>query len=390
MRTAPSAKLSSRGHLPWRLLAYILSRAPEVQPLRDLVGRRLMDAKQLEIAQRELNTMLITLWTAGYIELDPKPKPLTHVAGNPSSGKKGSGPGETSEIVGILAAAGYKVSAAPPMDENDDDEDGSNEPSLRELQDPGARGYDLEDYKPLTATPTERLDLLVRLRSINPLYGVFIAGHMAIADENERLQILESVLEVPNNIAKLVRVPPEEELPQGPLALDRLNHQLLELGLAGVEELGGVPEEESEAEEFRRDGRYLEPPPRPLTVAQKLKRLFDYDFPKVHDVYCRPVWIAGEVLQFNHFNKYITARGLQKQEGMIFRHLLRLILLLDEMANIPPVESTPEDWEDKLDVLIERLTNICRGVDPSSTDEILQQERAKDDLLSGLQKLKRK
>jgi hypothetical protein len=187
---------------------------------------------------------------------------------------------------------------------------------------------------------------------------------MAVADENERLQILESVLEVPNNIAKLVRVPPEEELPQGPLALDRLNHQLLELGLAGAEELGGVPEEESEAEEYRRDGRYLEPPPRPLTVAQKLKRLFDYDFPKVHDVYCRPVWIAGEVLQFNHFNKYITARGLQKQEGMIFRHLLRLILLLDEMANIPPVESTPEDWEDKIDVLIERLTHISNKRKP--------------------------
>jgi hypothetical protein len=125
-------------------------------------------------------------------------------------------------------------------------------------------------------------------------------------------------------------------------------------------------------------------------VAQKLKRLFDYDFPKVHDVYCRPVWIAGEVLQFNHFNKYITARGLQKQEGMIFRHLLRLILLLDEMANIPPVESTPEDWEDKIDVLIERLTNICRAVDPSSTDEMLQQEKATDDLLSGMRTLKRK
>lgn len=390
LRTAPSAKLASRGQLPWRLLAYLLSRSPEVQPLRDLVGRRLLDAKQLEIAQRELNTMLITLWTAGYVDLDPKPQPLTHAPNSSPSGKKESEQGGVSEVVGLLAAAGYKVSAPPPPTESDDDEDVSSDDSKRANSDPGARGYDVENYKPLTATPTERLDLLVRLRSINPLFGVYIAGHMAIADENERLQILESVLEVPNNIAKLVRVPPEEELPQGPLALDRLNHQLLELGLAGAEELGGVPEEESEAEEYRRDGRYLEPPPRPLTVAQKLKRLFDYDFPKVHDVYCRPVWIAGEVLQFNNFNKYITARGLQKQEGMIFRHLLRLILLLDEMANIPPVESTPEDWEDKLDVLIERLTEICRAVDPSSTDEMLQQEKAKDDLLSGMRTLKRK
>jgi hypothetical protein len=60
------------------------------------------------------------------------------------------------------------------------------------------------------------------------------------------------------------------------------------------------------------------------------------------------------------------------------------------MANIPPVESTPEDWEDKIDVLIERLTHICRAVDPSSTDEMLQQEKATDDLLSGMRTLKRK
>jgi hypothetical protein len=244
----------------------------------------------------------------------------------------------------------------------------------------------------LTATPTERLDLLVRLRSINPLYGVFLAGHLAIADQNERLQVLESVLELPNNIAKLVRVPPEDELPQGPLALDRLNHQLLELGLAGAEELGAVVEEESEAEEYRRGGgRYSEPPPRPLTIAQKVKRMFDYDFPQVHDVYCRPVWVAGEVLEFGgNFNKYITARGLQKQEGMIFRHLLRLILLLDEMASIPPPETEPEQWEDPLDDLIQRLTETCRAVDPSSTDEMLQKERGGDDLLAGFRELKRK
>jgi superfamily II DNA/RNA helicase len=388
LRTAPAAKLASRGQLPWRLLAYLLSKSPDVQPLRDLVGRRLMDAKQLENAQRDLNLMLITLWTAGYIELDPKPKPLTN-APNAKPSTAG-GAEETSELVGLLAAAGYKVSAAPKSEEADDDDEEVSDKTEMSMIEQAARGFELEGYRPLTATPTDRLELLVRLRSINPLFGVYIAGHMAIADENERLQILESVLELPNNIAKLVRVPDEDELPQGPLALDRLNHQLLELGLAGAEEIGGVAEEENESEEFRPDGRYLEPPPRPLTVAQKLKRLFDYDFPKVHDVYCRPVWVAGEVLQFGHFNKYITARSLQKQEGMIFRHLLRLILLLDEMANIPPVESTPETWEDQLDVLIDRLTEICRAVDPSSTDEMLQQERITDDLLIGMRPLKRK
>lgn len=74
LQQAAAADLSSRGRLPWRLLAYIFGKHPEVQPLRDLVGRRLLTPKAIDEAQRDLNRMLITLWTAGYIELDPKPR----------------------------------------------------------------------------------------------------------------------------------------------------------------------------------------------------------------------------------------------------------------------------------------------------------------------------
>jgi hypothetical protein len=66
----------------------------------------------------------------------------------------------------------------------------------------------------------------------------------------------------------------------------------------------------------------------PLTLAEKLRLWFDATFPDVHSLVTVPVWAAGEVLEFGgQFNKYITGRGLQKQEGVIFRHLLRLILL---------------------------------------------------------------
>ncbi len=81
LRIAPAAKLASRGPLPWRLLAYMLLKSPEVQPLRDLVGRRLLEPAQMLQSQKQLNQMLITLWTGGYLELDPKPTPLA------SSGK---------------------------------------------------------------------------------------------------------------------------------------------------------------------------------------------------------------------------------------------------------------------------------------------------------------
>src|SRR6185436_20895245 len=56
-----------------------------------------------------------------------------------------------------------------------------------------------------------------------------------------------------------------------------------------------------------------------------------------HSLFTTPAWAAGEVLEFaGNFNKYITSRGLQKQEGVIFRHLLRLILLLKEFQQFTP------------------------------------------------------
>jgi hypothetical protein len=225
------------------------------------------------------------------------------------------------------------------------------------------------------------LELLVRLRSINPLYGVFLAGHLAIADDTERLLALESALALPGTVARYVRVPPLEMLPAGPLATTRLDHRLLELGLATQAELIG--QQQAEEDEPRRvgDGMFDEPRVWVISIGEKLRRLFNFDFPNVHDLQTVAVHVAGEVLEFGgHFNKYIVAKGLQKQEGILFRHLLRLILLLDEMAAIPPVESTREDWEDRIDALIERLTECCRQVDPESTDEAIDQGLGGDEL----------
>ncbi len=200
---------------------------------------------------------------------------------------------------------------------------------------------------------------------------------------------LESALDLPGTVARFVRVPKLEELPAGPLATTRLDEKLLELGLATQEELIG--KKKKEEEDTDRRGMFDDPPVFVLTIGEKLRRLFNWDFPKVHDVFTQPVHVAGEVLEFGgDFNKYILARGLQKQEGILFRHLLRLIMLIDEMASIPPVDSTPEDWEDPLDELIDRLTDCCRAVDPESADEVLEQNRGGDELTEQLPNLRRK
>ena len=45
-RRAEAGKLYSRGPLPWRLLAYMLDASPDVDLIRRLVGKRLMDSQR--------------------------------------------------------------------------------------------------------------------------------------------------------------------------------------------------------------------------------------------------------------------------------------------------------------------------------------------------------
>ncbi|QDV65813.1 ski2-like helicase [Crateriforma conspicua] len=375
LQEASAANLASRGRLPWRLLAYLLQRDPDVQPIRDLVASRLLSPKGVENAQKDLNRMLITLWSAGYIELDPKPRPKSATPKSKASDSEQEQPtaGLFGHLLDEMKAQGHDVSSEQADDESENVDQ--------------SRGYEVEDYRPDTATPTERLQRLVYLRSINPLYGVYLADQLAIADPNERIATLESVLEVPGTVARLARVPQADEMPPGPLATTRLDSQLLQLGLATPEELGArADEDDDEPVANRGFGRVMFDEPRvwPLTIGEKLLRMFRHEFPRVDDVRVRPVWIVGELLEFGgDFNKYVTSRKLQKEEGILFRHCLRMILLLDEMANVPPLESTIETWEDPLDELAERLTETCKQIDPQSTDEILSPNHQRnDDLLA--------
>ena len=111
-----------------------------------------------------------------------------------------------------------------------------------------------------------------------------------------------------------------------------------------------------------------------LTLADKLRRLFDYDFPNVRDLRTSPVWAAGELLQFGgNFNNYVTSKGLQKQEGLIFRHLLRMILLLAEFTQLSPPDVAEADWRGELEDISARIAECCRRVDPTSTEKVLEE-----------------
>ncbi len=311
LQLAPPGKLYSKGPIPWRLLAYLLKIAPEVSKVREVLRKRLMDVSRVQSSEKILDRMLLTLSAKGYVTLDPPPP--------------------------------------PPKEE------GQPDPVLT--------------YEALRATPTPDLDKLLVFRSVHPLYGAFLLEYLGVADENERLQALESVLEMPKPLLRYVRPLREEDMPPGPLARERLDHDLIRRGLMAAPKPPSEDEDEEEAgwEE------------RPPSLAEKLHLLFEATYPEVNDVIIVPVWAAGEVLRNGgNFNLTIRARDLTKQEGIIFRHLLRLILLCGEFAQVTPQETTAEEWQTWLHTLSDKLTASCRMVDPTSTDMMIQLAKAAD------------
>src|SRR5690606_20996977 len=67
-----------------RLLAYMISLSPDVERLRAVVRRRLMDPPRIEAAQKNLTSMLRTLWAGGFIRLDPPPPAEENPAKEPT------------------------------------------------------------------------------------------------------------------------------------------------------------------------------------------------------------------------------------------------------------------------------------------------------------------
>ena len=86
--------------------------------------------------------------------------------------------------------------------------------------------------------------------------------------------------------------------------------------------------------------------------------------------------VAADLLEnFNDdFWLFISQKELSKQEGLIFRHLLRLVLLLDEFRQVTPRGLDPSVWQSELRDVSERLTACCQVVDPACTETVLAHE----------------
>jgi superfamily II DNA/RNA helicase len=378
LQTAPPARLGSKGSLTWRWLAYLLEANPAVEPIRQVIHRRLMDGPRIQGELKRLTRMLVTLHEMGIVVLNPPPPEAWRQAVKPA--------GASLPPVAEAEAAADGGSA----DDSDDAEEVRNTPqdlsrlmSLLKLgggaaatagaAKSGAAGSGAnkaapeppKPYEPVTATPTARLKQLMIFRAVHPLYGVFLMEYLGLADSPELIQILESLLEMPGSVAKSVRVPWPDELPPGRLSVEVVDPAILTSGLATQEDLYPQADQSDVPPELR---KY------PVPLAQKMRMLFENTIDHAGGLAVTPVWAAGDLLAYGgDFDKYVRARDLVKQEGIIFKHLLRMAMLCEEFAQLTPRGITPEAWRTALTSLSDSLTTACRIVDPQCTDEMLKE-----------------
>ncbi len=351
LRAAPPRDLVSQGHLPWRMLAYMLQLSPDVDRVRHLVRKRLMDPKRLDQAEKHLHQMLRTLHAADVIRLEPEPPPpaTEEPPGSPATG-------ETSPAPQVAKPSDFARLMIEAMQEHNQ-ATGEGPVPIGVIDEKA-----VVEYRPERAFPTERMADFFIFRSVNPVYALFLLEQFAQADPIERLQALESVLELPKSLLRGVRVPNPEKMPPGPLAQNYLDTELVTRGLINAGDLYPPWDPDIPFEE-----RKYAPP-----LAEKLRMLFEANYPGVHGVFVQPVWAAGELLNFEcNFQNYIGSRDLAKQEGLIFRHLLRLVLLLGEFSQVTPPGMDAALWRSELKDVADRLTACCREVDPTSTEYML-------------------
>ena len=378
LQTAPPARLASKGNLTWRWLAYLLDANPAVEPIRQVIRRRLMDLPTVEAEVKRLTKMLVTLSQMAVVVLDPPPPQAWRNAVMPTGVKLPSDVSADEEEDESEKAAGSEASVATARVAPPSVADlkarltlGEHVGLVASTKKDAAKGITKATaaqpplYEPTTATPTEKLRQLMVFRAVHPLYGLFLMDHLGRAEQSERVQILESLLEMPGSVAKSVRVPWPSEMPPGKLATEVVDPTLLTRGVATQEDLYPQADQSDVPPELR---KY------PIPLAQKMRMLFESEIDHAGGLFVTPVWAVGDLLEHGgDFDKYVRGRDLVKQEGILFKHLLRMILLCDEFAQLIPRDMNPDDWRAELADIAQVLTTACRNVDPQSTDELLEE-----------------
>lgn len=205
-------------------------------------------------------------------------------------------------------------------------------------------------------TLSDSIFALLNFRSVDPLYGGFLAGLLSRGDSTEKIAALESVLILPPGVVRKAMLPEREP---GPLEANEIRPLAMTLGLLSTEL---SPDDQGEDDE----GGYWDEPDtqRPPTFPEILQRIFEKQLPSPEPVLVQPKWLAGAAYeQEPDFFKLVKRLDLVKSEGLVLRHLLRFVILAGEFAAF--------SQDPAYDELSGRLTEICRSVDESYTQRFL-------------------
>ncbi|MGD8453731.1 MAG: DEAD/DEAH box helicase [Phycisphaerae bacterium] len=215
----------------------------------------------------------------------------------------------------------------------------------------------------------DSIQKLLNFRSVDPLFGAFVAEQLPQSDFNEKVLALEAVLEVPPVILRKVRIP--EDLPKGPLQEQVLEPLMVQMGIVLAR-----PEPTPEERRFAEDWWDDEEEERPPTFPEMLKLAFEAKLAAPEPALVQPKWIAGEAFGLDgEFFKLVKKLDLVKQEGLVLRHLLRLVILAGEFF----VLSEDPDYQR----LGELATNTCRRVDERYTDRFLADAEGMKKVMGG-------
>ncbi|MFQ5805864.1 MAG: DEAD/DEAH box helicase [Phycisphaerae bacterium] len=206
-------------------------------------------------------------------------------------------------------------------------------------------------------TLEQTIDRLLTFRSVDPLYGAFLAEQLNYGNFDEKVLALEAVLQVPPVIERKVRIP---DLPKGPLQTEVIEPLMIQMGVVLARPVASEPEFDDRARRGYEEEEE-EPPP---TFPEMLKIAFEAKLAAPEPVFVQPKWIGGGAFQMDcDFFKFARSCNLIKQEGLILRHLLRLVILAGEFLTL----TEDPDYQR----IGELATGCCRRVDPRYTDRFL-------------------
>lgn len=216
----------------------------------------------------------------------------------------------------------------------------------------------------LHVTLNDSIHKLLNFRSIDPLFGAYLAEQLVQSNDLEKQVVLEALLETPPGIWRHMHLRPGD-LEPGPLQTNVMEPLMIHMGikLAG----GAANESEEEKTDYDDprddpwwDGETVERPP---TLPDMLRIAFESQLKAPEPIYVQAKHVTPDLFDDCDFYRFVRSRNLVKQEGLLLRLLLRLVTLSEEFSTLT------EDPAYR--AIGEKATQCCMAVDPSYTDHFL-------------------